>query len=153
MVKGPTCIDHTEWTPVTRKRAPKKHVATSKTIKGPASKPSKQKYGSASKGKLRRMIFGPASEVYFQIRQKCNEQTDDVAALKKLLPARKHLGKDFAVWPTERLLLHGLVKNGCKKCVEYLVQDLKFGINIVRADGCTPLHMAQYCLQQGVAKK
>jgi hypothetical protein len=41
------------------------------------------------------------------------------------------------------------VKNGCEKCVEYLVKDLQFGINITRADGCTPLHMAQYCLQAG----
>jgi len=151
MVKGPICIatviDHNEWTPVTRKRAPKKHASKTITSK-PASKRGRKICTTASKGKLRRMIFGPASETYFQIRQKCNE-TDDVAALKKLLPSRKHLGKDFAVWPTERPLLHGLVKNGCEKCVEYLVKDLQFGINIARADGCTPLHMAQYCLQAG----
>jgi hypothetical protein len=89
---------------------------------------------------------GPASEVYFQIRQKCND-SDDVAALRKLLPARKHLGKDFAVWPTERPLLHALVKHGCTKCVQYLMDTLRFDVNASRADGCTPLHMAQYCLK------
>jgi len=89
---------------------------------------------------------GPASEVYFQIRQTCNE-ADDVEALKKLLPAKKHHGKDFAAWPTERPLLHALVKHGCIKCVSYLLNDLKFDVNTARADGCTPLHMAQFSLK------
>jgi hypothetical protein len=153
MVHGPTCIKTAvgEWTHISRKRTPIKRTKLGCTKAHTSKHSAMQKPAwtqhPGEKGKLRRMIAcGPASEVYFQIRQKCN-QTDDVDALRTLLPTRKHHGKDFSVWPKERLLLHGLVKNGCTKCVKYLVDTLRFDVNIARTDGCTPLHMSQYCLR------
>jgi hypothetical protein len=136
---------HGAWTTVAAKRTNAASSGKQTDARGPSALgPNKHK---GDKGKLRRLIYGPASELYFQIRAKCNKDSDDVEALKKLLPARKHLGKDFAVWPKERLLLHGLVKHNCTACVKYLVETLKFNVNLPRADGCTPLHMAHYCLQ------
>jgi len=93
-------------------------------------------------------IIGDAGKLYFEIRETCNKSNDDVAALRKLLPARVCEGQDFSVWPRQHLLLHGLVKQGCVECVRYLLCDLKFNINQPRQkDGCVPLHICFYNLQ------
>jgi hypothetical protein len=87
----------------------------------------------------------PASERYFQIRRAC--ANDDATALQSLLPTKVADGQDFSVWPRQHLLLHGLAKSGCVKCVKYLVETLGFDVNHARPkDKCTPLHMAHYNL-------
>jgi hypothetical protein len=93
-------------------------------------------------------IDGDGAVVYFDIRKACNEGNDNVNALRKLLPSREHVGRDFGVWPRQHLLLHGLVKQGCVSCVEYLVTELGFDPNSCRLkDGCTPLHIAHFNLK------
>lgn len=94
----------------------------------------------------------PACELYFLIRRSCTGENavifDDVETLRKLLPTREIKGRDFAVWPRQHLLLHGLSKAGCNKCVTYLVKDLGFDVNYRRTtDRCTALHMAHFHLQ------
>lgn len=89
----------------------------------------------------------PACVTYFGIRTVMTDGTDNVYALKRLLPQAVVNGQDFKVWPRQCLLLHGLVKQGCVDCVTYLVKDLGFDINSKRQkDGCTPLHNAFYNL-------
>jgi hypothetical protein len=90
----------------------------------------------------------PGTELYFEIRRACTAENDDVRTLRMLLPARETKGRDFAVWPRQHLLLHGLSKAGCVECVKYLVNTLKFDVNYPRAtDKCTALHMAHFHLQ------
>jgi hypothetical protein len=87
----------------------------------------------------------PASERYFQIRRAC--ANDDATALQSLLPTKVADDQDFSIWPRQHLLLHGLAKTGCVKCVKYLVETLGFDVNQARPkDKCTPLHMAHYNL-------
>lgn len=90
----------------------------------------------------------PATDRYFKIRRGCTSKNDNVELLRELLPKREVDGKDWAVWPRQHLLLHGLTKAGCVECVKYLINTLQIDVNSVRpTDKCTPLHMAHYHLQ------
>jgi len=118
-----------------KKQSPKKSYNKENTRRCPYSGPNPEKD----------RITGEAAKVYFAIREKCNKGNDNVDALRQLLPTRVCDGQDFAVWPRQHLLLHGLVKQGCVECVRYLLCDLKFNINQPRQkDGCVPLHICFY---------
>jgi ankyrin repeat protein len=78
---------------------------------------------------------------------------DDVQQLAALLPSRTMHNCDFAMWPTQKQLLHWAAEQGAGHCLEYLLallpRDACDSPNNKRA---TPLHVAAYYGQVGAVE-